>query len=544
MRTDRRSFFRLMAGAVALLSGKISVARSRPERFDIHQATRNSRLGALGVRRPRLSGTPPDHKLYPGKWRISLPEPVVESARTLTEIVRQWSPDQNFGGGSMTLAQLGRLLHFTNGITQSVPPGAKGTPRRAAPSAGALYSGEVYVVAARVKGLAPGVYYFEVAQHSLVKVSAELEPARFAAAIDRPAAIEAAAATILLTNVFGRYSWRYANRGYRYALIDSGHIGENLRLAAASAGLVQRDFLTFRDDLLNDILAIDGVEEAVCSVHAVGPPRSVSHEKNQRTLVLTESSEAETGARGAPEEVSGAWVEAQHTPEFTARGPITERYHAATKLVPAGEKDVRSAISNVPPPRILEPNLPLPERARGSAWKLEDAIQIRRSTARFEPKNLSLADLAYVLEMAHGHASLARTENVDVYLVVNRVESLEPGLYRYDRDHHQLVTHRIGSVSHDFTRVCLGQKKAGRAAVGVLMVAWLGEGRALASARRYRDLLVEAGAIGQRIYLAAESAGLSARNLAAFIDDDLNRLLGLDGEREAAIHLTMLGAGD
>jgi hypothetical protein len=76
------------------------------------------------------------------------------------------------------------------------------------------------------------------------------------------------------------------------------------------------------------------------------------------------------------------------------------------------------------------------------------------------------------------------------------------------------------------------------------MVAWLGENRARASTRGYRNLLVEAGAIGQRIYLAAESAGLSARNLAAFIDDDLNRLLGLDGEREAAIHLTLLGPGD
>jgi SagB-type dehydrogenase family enzyme len=544
MRTDRRSFFRLMAGAVSLLSGKLSVAKSAPERFDIHQVTRNSRLGALGVRWPRLSSAPPDHKPYPGKRRISLPEPVVESARTLTEIVRQWSPDQDFGGGSMTLAQLGRLLHFTNGITQRVPPGAKGTPRRAAPSAGALYSGEVYVVAARVKGLAPGVYYFEVAQHSLVEVSANFEPARLAAAIDRPAAIEAAAATILLTNVFGRYSWRYANRGYRYALIDSGHIGENLRLAASSAGLAQRDFLTFRDDLLNDLLAVDGVEEAVCSVHAVGPPRSVSHERNELARVLTEPSAVEAGARGAPEEVSGAWVEAQHTPEFTARGLITERYHAATKLVPPGETVAGFTFPKAPAPLALEPNLSLPVRAEGSAWKLEDAIQIRRSTARFESKKLSLADLAHVLEMAHGHASLARSGNVEVYLVVNRVASLEPGLYRYDRDHHQLIAHRIGSVVHDFTRVCLGQKKAGSAAVGVLMVAWLGEDRALASTRRYRDILVEAGAIGQRIYLAAESAGLSARNLAAFIDDDLNRLLGLDGEREAAIHLTMLGAGD
>jgi SagB-type dehydrogenase family enzyme len=530
MRTDRRSFFRLLAGAAALLAGKTSAAKSAPERFDIHQATRNTRLGALGARWPRLSGPPPDHKPYPGKRRVALPEFVVEPSRTLAEIVRQWAPAQGFGAGSMTLAQLGRLLHFTNGVTLKAPPGGKGPARRAAPSAGALYSGEVYVAAARVQGLAPGVYYYEVAQQRLVEAAAGLEPARLAEAIEWPASIEGAAATILLTNVFGRYSWRYANRAYRYALIDSGHIGENLRLAAASAGLAQRDFLAFRDDLLNDLLAIDGVEEAVCSVHAVGLPGPARDAKGEPPRALA----------GAP----GPWVEAQRTPAFGARGSITERYHAATKLVARGETVARPAVPKDSAPRTLEPNLPLPARAAGPALKLEDAIQIRRSTARFESGRLSLAALGHVLEMAHGHAALARSGNVDVYLVVHRVEALEPGLYRYDRDQHRLIAHRIGSLVGDFTRVCLGQRKAGSAAVGVLMVARLGEGRALASTRRYRDMLVESGAIGQRIYLAAESAGLSARNLAAFIDNDLNRLLGLDGQREAAIHLTMLGQGD
>jgi SagB-type dehydrogenase family enzyme len=250
---------------------------------------------------------------------------------------------------------------------------------------------------------------------------------------------------------------------------------------------------------------------------------------------------------GVPEAsagVRGAWVEAQRTPAFSARGPITERYHAATKLVPPGETVARFAMPKDAAPRALEPTLPLPARAAGPALKLEDAIQIRRSTARFESGRLSLATLGHVLEMAHGHAALARSGNVDVYLVVHRVETLEPGVYRYDRDQHRLVAHRTESLVRDLTRVCLGQEMAGAAALGVLMVAWLGEDRVLASTRRYRDMLVESGAIGQRIYLAAESAGLSARNLAAFRDDELNRLLGLDGQREAVIHLTMLGPGD
>jgi SagB-type dehydrogenase family enzyme len=326
MRTDRRNFFRLLAGAAALLTGKASIAKPSSERFDIHRATRNTRLGAFGVRRPRLSGPPLDHKRYPGKRRVALPARVDEPARTLAEIVRQWAPEEGFGGAAISLAQLGRLLYFTNGITLKAPSGQKGPARRAAPSAGALYSGEVYVAAARVQGLPPGVYYYDVGRHRLVEAAAGFEPAQLAAAIETPGSINGAAATILLTNVFGRYSWRYANRGYRYALIDTGHIGENLRLAAASAGLAQRDFLSFRDDLLNELLAIDGVKESVCSVHAVGLP---------------------SAAREADAEPPQAWIEAQHAPGFTARGPISERYHAATKLVPQGEAVARPVVNRI-----------------------------------------------------------------------------------------------------------------------------------------------------------------------------------------------------
>ncbi len=85
---------------------------------------------------------------------------------------------------------------------------------------------------------------------------------------------------------------------------------------------------------------------------------------------------------------------------------------------------------------------------------------------------------------------------------------------------------------------------AGSAAVGFVMAARLDTARSSLGDRRYRDLLLEAGAIAQRIYLAAEASGHSARNLAAFVDESLNDLLGLDEGREAIVHLTMVGPGD
>jgi hypothetical protein len=86
------------------------------------------------------------------------------------------------------------------------------------------------------------------------------------------------------------------------------------------------------------------------------------------------------------------------------------------------------------------------------------------------------------------------------------------------------------------------QERAGSAAAGFAMLADLGAAAARGD-RSYRDLLVEAGAIGQRIYLAAEAAGLAARNLAAFFDDELNELLRADGRAQVVMHLTMAGPG-
>lgn len=114
-------------------------------------------------------------------------------------------------------------------------------------------------------------------------------------------------------------------------------------------------------------------------------------------------------------------------------------------------------------------------------------------------------------------------------------------LYRYRPDEACLVALRKADLRDTLVRSCLGQDKAGACAVAFFVVANLRHAIESLGERGYRDLLIEAGGIGQRIYLAAEAAGLSARNLAAFRDDDLNRLLALDGRERAILHLILAG---
>jgi len=521
VRATRRRFLHSIAGFLSLVAARLSFAQTKGAGRDVHRATRNTRLGALGEKLPRLERAPDDAKAYAGFERIALPELKPPAGAELATSVRGWQPGAVFSGESISLETLARVLHHTNGVTKTQRGEGVTRQLRAAPSAGALYSGELYVAARRVDGLSPGLYAYMVKEHTLVELRKGSVIGEIAASLAEPVDVVGAAAIVLLSNVFARYTWRYANRGYRYALIDTGHIGENLRLSSAAAGLASVGLPDYEDNRLAALLGIDGVREAVCAVHALG----VAGDRS-----LPDSSDTERQL-----------VERQ-TLAPAERGTLYQRYHAATALM-RGQ-------SELAPPPMDPANWPagrgsvaLPSGPDPKAY-VEGVIRIRRSASQFLPEPLEASDLAFVLEMANAHTPLDRQMGVSLFVVANRVEGLAPGLYRYDREARALVVQRRLDLAEDLHRVCLRQDHAREAAVAIAFVAELGPVSVHTRHRTYRDLLIEAGSIAQRVYLAAEAIGGAARNLAAFTDDDLNRLLRIDGRTRAAIHLTMLGPGD
>jgi SagB-type dehydrogenase family enzyme len=520
MRIDRRGFIRALGSALPLLAGRAH-ARREPGLLapEIHHLTRNTRFGTIGKKRPAGPRTPP-FKRYPGAARYGLPRALPASQGGTLENAIRANPAAGFAAEELSSETVSRLLFLSNGVTSPSALGGGGSTRlRAAPSAGALYAGEVYLAAERVSGLARGLYYYAVASHRLIALHEGPVVAQIAQALERPETIEGAAVVVLLSNVFGRYTRQYANRGYRYALIDSGHIGENLRLAASSAELAVVSPNRFVDDDINGLLDLDGVTEAVCALHAIAP-----------------SGGRAQGSRAA----RPALVEKQHSAAPLPSEPITERFHEATKLV-RSDSPRANAKHAVIAPREGQ-TVPLPKPV-SSTMTLDAAVRQRRSAERFSEKPLELVQLATVLMAAKGHAGSARAADVTLFAVAHRVQGLSSGVYRYADPQHELRLWRRGAFESDMVSACLGQSKAGSAAAGLVMVAPFGRQTLRLGEREYRDALIEAGAAGQRIYLAAEAAGLAARNLAAFIDQRFNELLGLP-EGWYALHLTMLGNGN
>ena len=146
-----------------------------------------------------------------------------------------------------------------------------GNGRRAAPSGGALYPIETYVAAHRVQGIEPGLYHVDVRGPVLEEVRAGSVAGDLLFAGLGQDFLRDAPVVIVLSGVFQRSRWKYHERHYRFICWEGGHISQNVYLAAEAAGLGACFVGSFLDGPLNDLLRIDGHEEAALGLIAVGP---------------------------------------------------------------------------------------------------------------------------------------------------------------------------------------------------------------------------------------------------------------------------------
>lgn len=161
---------------------------------------------------------------------VALPAPNLGRAGSVEDALRRRRSARSYAARPVTLAAIAQLLWAAQGTTG--PDG-----RRSAPSAGALYPLELHLVAARVDGLAPGVYRYLPATHSLrLARDGSAAPALMHAAMDQPA-VGMAGAVVVIAAVEERSARKYGVRAGRYAAFEAGAAAQNLALQAAAIGL-------------------------------------------------------------------------------------------------------------------------------------------------------------------------------------------------------------------------------------------------------------------------------------------------------------------
>ena len=210
------------------------------------------------------------YKAYPRAPRVALPavtlDRSLDDGLTTARAIATRRSIRTYAPTPMTLEELSRLLFLTSGITA----GLHGNARRAAPSSGALYPIELYPVVHRVEGVEPGVYHYAYREHALEQVRA----GDFRAAVVEQGIAQEflgqCGVVLFVTMILQRMRPKYQDRSYRYGLLEAGHVGENAYLAANSMGLGACGIGAFMDDAINEMLGVDGVEEAAVYMLAAG----------------------------------------------------------------------------------------------------------------------------------------------------------------------------------------------------------------------------------------------------------------------------------
>ena len=181
---------------------------------------------------------------------IALPRPAIISQMTVAQAIEQRRSCRDYREDPLTLEQASGLLWAAQGITR--PPYL-----RAAPSAGACYPLQTYLI------VAEGIFRFVPQECALLKIVDGDRRARLAQAAGGQGFVAQAPATIAFAAIYERTTRRYGDRGFRYVYMDVGAAAENVHLQAEALGLGSVSVGAFHDDVVAKVLDLPREEEPV-----------------------------------------------------------------------------------------------------------------------------------------------------------------------------------------------------------------------------------------------------------------------------------------
>ncbi len=257
-----------------------------------------------------------------------------------------------------------------------------------------------------------------------------------------------------------------------------------------------------------------------------------------------------------------------HSPEEL---PLSRLYHEGSKFTQARQEEIARRYERLQAEHLTDdmleayksypglPQVPLPRARLVPQQELQEVVAGRRSVRAFDPgRPVMLQELANLLQLTYGitqrvelgggHVQCLRAipsagalYPLELYLMVQRVEGLLPGLYHYRVAHHALeALEQADQAAHlDHAEAEWGFPP--EAAFYLVVSAVLDRTLAKYLERGYRFVLMEAGMVGYSATLLAECQGIRSCMMGGWLDGELERRLGLDGYHESVVHVVCFG---
>ena len=225
--------------------------------------------------------------------------------------------------------------------------------------------------------------------------------------------------------------------------------------------------------------------------------------------------------------------------------------HSRERLI-AGDLDWSSRparYKSYPDKRSIE----LPHELPELSLPLIEALKKRRSVRSFSPQPMLMNELSFLLRASTGIQRKERGHEfrtvpsagalypIETYLVINNVEALEKGLYHYGIGAHALEELLLADLGEEVAHAALEQEMCAEAPVVFIWTALFQRSKWKYGQRAYRYVYLDAGHIAQNLALSATSIDLGTCQIGAFFDEEINRIVCVDGVEESAIYLTVVG---
>ena len=182
-----------------------------------------------------------------------------------------------------------------------------------------------------------------------------------------------------------------------------------------------------------------------------------------------------------------------------------------------------------------------------------EVIAQRRSIREFSRQPITFSELSQLIWATQGVTSEASGFEfratpsagalypIETYIVVNRVKEISPGIYHYNVKEAKLSLLKEGDFGSDLCQAGLDQEMLEEAACVFVWTAIVERSKWKYRERAYRYIYMDAGHIGQNLYLAATALNLGCCTVGAFFDEEVDRLIEVDGKEEISVYLGAVG---
>jgi len=474
------------------------------------------------------NNTPRTYKAYPDLPNYTLDSTDSCPQKSLWDLLE--SKAERKRNSQFDIKNLSDLLLLSYTLTAKRHMGSQTMYYRSVPSAGALYPTELYIWSHAISGLDPGIYYYDIYGFSLKQLRSAYIAA-FTEAGQNASLYGDVAATILLSGIFFRSAWKYRTRAFRYVSLDTGHLLENIGLALKLYALPHTISHAFDDARQNHLIGVDGKREACfVGIQIYGQPQKQQPKERPPGDLETLDKGILDASRVSAGEREDETIVAMYQSGSTIQEQLTD-----PRLSQVMDPEILDSFSITIPPSS-DPILPHAETVRKRR-----SIRTYESTIYPRHRLMQLLTLLCRPISTKSRPHIAAESNIAIGFLANNVSDLKPGYYLLDQADKTCHLVKPGNLIPQMAAVCLNQDWLRHAPLHFLFMANLEQLDRRLGPRGYRYSLINAGRMGQRLYLGATAMGDGCCGIGALYDQEAKDLLGLN-EASYLLYLVAVGS--